>query len=294
MQRFAGTRLGVALLTALLVGQTTFVLAQGAPWRLVHAGDGTLWVIADGARHQITPDPIGDDELAAIPMMDPWLGTIGPSPAAAGGQPPSAVGSNRGPGQIQAIDTRVYKDVKFGNSSALGVIKNTGDSTAFILGVDVSLIDEAGGVARRGSTRFRPNVLEPGASAPWSATIDGWPELREIRVQVQTGDPDSPAARSITHDLRADGVTVSAPATSSDGPTISGQVVNIGSDPIKAPWILATFRDADGRLQDVHQAYAGIEVLLPGQSAPFRISTLRDRVGESIGSFELFLEARRV
>ena len=38
-------------------------LAQGVPWRVVQADDGTLYVLQDGARHAIVADPIGDDEL---------------------------------------------------------------------------------------------------------------------------------------------------------------------------------------------------------------------------------------
>jgi hypothetical protein len=46
--------------------------AQSAPWSLAQSSDGVLWVLADGARHRISPQPIGDTVLASIPEGTPW------------------------------------------------------------------------------------------------------------------------------------------------------------------------------------------------------------------------------
>jgi hypothetical protein len=59
---------------ALLVGAFPLALtaAQSAPWSLVQSSDGVLWVLTDGARHRIAPQPIGDTVLASIPEAAPW------------------------------------------------------------------------------------------------------------------------------------------------------------------------------------------------------------------------------
>jgi len=68
-------RAGVPLLMAgvvfgLLVGLVASVAAQGAPWRIVHSSDGTLYVLKDGARFAIVGEEIDDEDLAAYPDGD--------------------------------------------------------------------------------------------------------------------------------------------------------------------------------------------------------------------------------
>jgi hypothetical protein len=44
-------------LTAALANATG---GQAAPWRLLQSSDGMLWVLADGIKHRISPDPWPD------------------------------------------------------------------------------------------------------------------------------------------------------------------------------------------------------------------------------------------
>ena len=66
MRRFA--------LIGLIVAALSTSAAHGleAPWGLVQTGDGTLYVVAGGIRHRITPVTIPDDLIAAIPEGDAW------------------------------------------------------------------------------------------------------------------------------------------------------------------------------------------------------------------------------
>ena len=57
-------RIGVPLLLAgvllaLVGGLASGVAAQGAPGRIVHGSDGTLYVLKDGARYAIVGDDSG-------------------------------------------------------------------------------------------------------------------------------------------------------------------------------------------------------------------------------------------
>jgi hypothetical protein len=53
---------GALLLIALVASGAA---AQGAPGRIVQAGDGTLYLLKDGARFAIVAEPVGDEELEA-------------------------------------------------------------------------------------------------------------------------------------------------------------------------------------------------------------------------------------
>ena len=73
-----------AVLAAFILGSLATASAQPAPWRLVEATDGALYVIADGVRHRIFPPLVSEEELAAIPEGPPWHGGVmaGPAPPA--------------------------------------------------------------------------------------------------------------------------------------------------------------------------------------------------------------------
>lgn len=60
---------GAAVFVTLLLAMSgwTSSSAQSAPWHVVQAADGTLYLLADGVRYTLTPDAIGDDELAELP-----------------------------------------------------------------------------------------------------------------------------------------------------------------------------------------------------------------------------------
>jgi len=65
-----------SLTLAVLLFATATVSAQAAPWRVVQAGDGTLYLLKDGMRSPLVPSPISDEELAAIPDADPIYGDL--------------------------------------------------------------------------------------------------------------------------------------------------------------------------------------------------------------------------
>jgi hypothetical protein len=72
-------------LTGFLVAALSTSAAHGleAPWGLVQTGDGTLYVVAGGTRHRITPVAVPEDIIAAIPEGDAWeQGRIPGAPAA--------------------------------------------------------------------------------------------------------------------------------------------------------------------------------------------------------------------
>ena len=83
----------MALVGLLIVGS---VSAQEAPWRLVQTSDGTLYVVAAGVRHRITPAALPDGVVAAISEGAAWeAGTLGDAPqppvdTAAAGAPQAA------------------------------------------------------------------------------------------------------------------------------------------------------------------------------------------------------------
>jgi hypothetical protein len=62
-----GRRALCIVMSVLLLASATAVAAQPAPWRLVQANDGTLYLLAEGQRFTLDPDPISDDEVANLP-----------------------------------------------------------------------------------------------------------------------------------------------------------------------------------------------------------------------------------
>jgi len=70
-------------------------LAQSAPWRIVQASDGTIYVLAGGSRFAIVPEPISDDDLQGYTDGGPsgvavLLGSSPSPPADAAPAPPAA------------------------------------------------------------------------------------------------------------------------------------------------------------------------------------------------------------
>jgi hypothetical protein len=53
-------------LLAMLVAGTSTSSAQTAPWRLVQGSDGTLYLVTSDTSYVVNPDPISDDDLAAL------------------------------------------------------------------------------------------------------------------------------------------------------------------------------------------------------------------------------------
>ena len=86
MRRLMGGGLGAIFAVVWLVAT---VSAQVSPLQLVSAGDGTLFILANGVRHRIVPTVMSDAALGAIPEAEAWESGI---PIAAMG----AAGSNAG------------------------------------------------------------------------------------------------------------------------------------------------------------------------------------------------------
>jgi hypothetical protein len=55
----------VAVVCAVALGWTSAV-AQVAPWRIAQGSDGTLYLLTGDTRFTVSPDPISDEELAAM------------------------------------------------------------------------------------------------------------------------------------------------------------------------------------------------------------------------------------
>lgn len=73
----------------------TAVWAQASPPQLYQVSDGSLWVVADGMKHRITPQAVADERLAGVPEGAAWAdGLINPPAAAAA--PPAGVPANFG------------------------------------------------------------------------------------------------------------------------------------------------------------------------------------------------------
>ena len=69
------------LLVCASVGGTVFAQA-GPPWRIAQGDDGTLYLIAGPVKYELTPDPISDDDLAALQEGGPIGGSqLPPQPA---------------------------------------------------------------------------------------------------------------------------------------------------------------------------------------------------------------------
>ena len=275
-------RFSLLALAAVVFGGTA--LAQSVPFRLVQAGDGSLWVIADRTKHRITPDPIGDRELAALPDGEPWSGTIGESvaPAAATAPAPDGV-------LVRSVASTVFRQPS-GGLRAVGVIENAGQFPAASIRVTVSLLDRGGAAVGAAEAVYAPYVLRPGARAGWVATLEGEPSFAEVRVQVST-QPSSPnLISSVVHDFRLEDLGTSRAVGELESPKIRGRAVNTGSVAVTGVRVLASVYDQDGSLLDVYQGRAALPEIGPGQSATFEVDTNRGRVGPEIVRYDLFVE----
>lgn len=138
-----------ALLTVAVVVNTLTVSAQLAPWRLVSASDGALWIVTGDARHRVTPAPISDVELSALQELDAWGdGVLAGTQSIVQAAPPIAL-----PDALVIVANPAAPGVpKVGQTIGLGAPTNP--AVALEIGVVTVADPEPGSVPRAGQGRW--------------------------------------------------------------------------------------------------------------------------------------------
>jgi hypothetical protein len=206
---------------------------------------------------------------AGLVALGVALGGIALAPAAAA---PTASG---------LVTRNVHHDkTSIGTLVFFGEIVNRTSKPAGNVGLEVSLLNQAGQRLARGTTlRISRNVLKPGEVAVWEAQMSDAPKAwarTSIRAVEQIGTEE--AQQQDSRRLRVAGVKLAA-----ENPGFSqkatGRITNTGKDTVKVAQVLVALYDGSGKL--VYVADDGLlypwpstQLLKPGKTAPFRASVL--------------------
>lgn len=160
----------------------------------------------------------------------------------------------------------------------VGEVVNKGQVAASDIEVAVSLLDGAGktiGTGSDSSMFFAVPILNPGEKTVWKALIQSNPlAWKEERIQVQA-NPVSSIARALYYlDVKAEGVTLNPPANQYGWVNASGQITNTGTGIATLARVTIAAYDDTGHIIAIEDGYAKLQVIGPGQSAPFSVDFL--------------------
>ena len=231
--------------------------------------------------------------------------TVAPSiaatmPVAATTAPPTATivrTPTAAPAKVELTTSNIlaYK----GTSDAgyvIGVVTNTGQGEADRIQLAASLISDAGQTVGAGSISdlfFPVRLLKPGERTPFSAYIEKMPAAwKEVRVQVQAGQPTTASKASNYFDMKIEGAALNLPSARSITTTVTGQVTNTGTGTSRYVGMTVGLFDAADKLLSVGNSYANLEQIGPGISSPWSIE-FYDVKGTPV-RFEAVFSASRV
>ena len=195
-----------------LLGSAAVSLAQSAPWRVVQASDGTLYLLKDGVRYAIVGDAIDDEELEAYadggatgaslllnlaPVALPPQIEAAPAPpeeAAPADQPetrggaPAGTAKSTAGGQApppQPAPAAGLQFLRVQGGSPGGPASVTVQAAP---GATCTLSFDSSTAARRiTSVNLGPQSVGPSGTATWTWTIDGATVPGSHRVTLSCG-----------------------------------------------------------------------------------------------------------
>jgi hypothetical protein len=166
-----------------------------------------------------------------------------------------------------------YRD-SFDDLIVVGALKYNGATDRGSPEVVVTLSDAAGKVLATDSSSTGIRYLKPGGLIPYRVdlgdTPDGW-----ARIEVDVvADPASDFEKESVHrDLVVEQPNIIPPPEEGDELRILGRVRNSGSKAASSVSITAIIYDARGRVIEVTDGFTELDVIPPGGTSPFELTT---------------------
>lgn len=193
--------------------------------------------------------------------------------------------------QFEAGSYTSYRD-SAGMLHFVGEVVNNSDIPAERVQIALSLLDDQGNVLvaesanlaelhvalARGKYPFRFMIDELGSDKQWAT----------VKIQVQAQPYTEGGILPYHLELRAENVTGQPAQSEYDTFSLSGMVVNFGQKPVSNAHVVAVAYNGEGKVIDVGDAYAQLEEIAPGNSAPFQLDfgSIRD----APASYEIFVQ----
>jgi hypothetical protein len=228
--------------------------------------------------------------------------TAPPSPAAASATSPSQSSPVAAPAAspvrpslpseavVEVNLSKWYKN-RVNYTHFVGWIENKGLEAIAFPEIAISLISDSGATVGALSALYKPQVLQPGARAPWYALETKPANFKEVKVQARA----RPFAgiygeRNYTTEFKLDGVSIVPAPSAGLSARIAGQVINAGSKSTEYISVLIAVLDSSDQLLDVGSGDVKIRTLSPGQSSPFDTGFSSEL--KEIVRYEIFVEGR--
>jgi hypothetical protein len=155
-----------------------------------------------------------------------------------------------------------------------GEVVNSGEDAAANVQVSLTLTDDAGKVAGKGSAFVEgPAIVVPGGTAPFNILVDDpLAEWTDETLQVSAEEPGRFTFGGTYAELEISGATV-APSEGG-GLTIRGEVTNVGSRDAEFVEVAFIARDAAGTVLWVADTHIDVDPLPPAMPTLFEIRSL--------------------
>ncbi len=155
-----------------------------------------------------------------------------------------------------------------------GEVVNSGEVAAANVQVALTLTDDVGKVAGKGSAFVEgPAIVVPSGTAPFSILIDDpLAEWTDETFQVSAEGSGRFTFGGSYAELEVSGVTVTP--SEFGGLTIRGTITNVGSRDATLVEVAFVARDAVGTVLWVEDTYLDIDPLPPAAASPFEIRAL--------------------
>jgi hypothetical protein len=152
-------------------------LAQTAPtWRIVQASDGSLYAISGGVRYELSPDPIGDADLAALTDAGPTSGAL---PALDASQAPASAPATNTVPQAGAVQFVSVSGGRPGTTASVAVQASPG--------VQCSIAYTTPAGTRSTAQGLTPKLADSSGAVNWSWLIGGATRAGTGSVSVTCG-----------------------------------------------------------------------------------------------------------
>ncbi|MBI2755650.1 MAG: hypothetical protein HYX52_02970 [Chloroflexi bacterium] len=247
-------------MAVLLVLATTSAAAQTAPWRVVQAPDGSLFVLRDGVRQRLQPDAISESDLGELPEREPIMGTL-PVPGT------SATATSAAPHlTVVSVATAEGAVVNAGSLWIVGEVRNDGPTAVGNIRVTGRLLDIEGTVIGSAAEDF--GFLAPGQTTGVAVRLRNPPSFRSADLVV-TADPA--AADGFVPLAIGDLTLRQVGDTAAPQFRAAGRVVNPSARAVGRFTIVTWFLGADDQVVDVQVRgpFANATSLAPGAAYIF-------------------------
>jgi hypothetical protein len=188
-----------------------------------------------------------------------------------------------------AVDSyRVYTD-SIGSVWVAGLATNTGDTMAVNTGATLHLLGPDGKTLVDTYATVILDEIQPGQSTPFRGVFANPPKgWSSVKVEMRASSPDVLRPQVFVTGLVASEVTA-APGEGYLGATVSGKVVNKGTQSAISVRAITVALDSSGKVLEIADGYAILPELKPAGVSPF--STQFTDL-QKVSNYKVFLQGR--